>query len=35
VLSLLYRLLKPEAEPAMVLASDPAPGHIDLPKEIA
>jgi hypothetical protein len=35
VLWLLYRRLAPEAEPAVVLASDPATEHIDLLKEIA
>jgi hypothetical protein len=38
VLSLLYRPLTPEAEPAVVLAPhperDPAPEHVGLPKEI-
>lgn len=35
VLWLLYRRLTPEAEPVVVLAGDPAPEHVDLPKEIA
>jgi hypothetical protein len=34
VLWLLYRLLTPEAEPVVVLTSDPAPEHADLPEEI-
>jgi hypothetical protein len=35
VLGLLYRRLTLDAEPAVVLASDPAPEHFDLLKEIA
>jgi hypothetical protein len=35
VLWLLYRRLTPEGEPAVVLASDPAPEHVDPAKEIA
>jgi hypothetical protein len=35
VLWLLYRRLSLEAEPAVALAGDAAPEHVDLPKEIA